>query len=158
MKRITITIVVLLAACGPQGPATVPPATLSGSDTPGIEGRVISISDVATVPDVALEGVGLAVFEQGMLEGNVQNLGADPSQFGAEVAMPGLASATTVTNQRGAYTVDLAPGDYYVCLVGFDMQQVQAPFTLNGCVSAAVAQGERLLLDLGWGLGGLYPY
>jgi hypothetical protein len=115
---------------------------------------VISISDVATVPDIVLGDVGLAVFEQSALD----TQGSPLDRFSAEVESPQTVTATTTTDQQGAYGFTLPPGDYYVCLAGFDVQQVQAPFTLSGCVEAQVRAGERLLLDLGWGEGGLYAY
>lgn len=154
-------MVCLLLGCGGLGG---PDASFeSASETPsGLSGRVLVRSDVQSIPDRPFMAGVLAVpADRG--QAFLAALGTeDETQPPERLDVPltpeaeALLVAHTESTEDGAYTLDIEPGTYWVCLSGIgdtaDPQDA-APALVNGCARLDFQGAEPT--DLYWGEAGV---
>jgi hypothetical protein len=60
---------------------------------------------------------------------------------------------TTVSDAAGAYTLQLSPGDYLLCVANSDSIPPALPARTRGCGRAAVSPGPLTRVDISSGFG-----
>lgn len=133
------------------------------TSSPGLSGRVITKSDVATIPDLPLEALVLTIPYESVasflaaLDAEVEG---DPAHLGLvvpEALFEEYVAAHARSSADGAYALDVGAGRYWVCLadIGGGGPAAPSPTYVNGCVDITVPEGERSAQDIYWGEAGV---
>jgi hypothetical protein len=170
----------LLACQGPRptatpaAPPTAPPGVVSPTPVPlatptataaatlagptGLTGTVIAASDVAGRPDVPLPDqlvVAVAVADADeVLGAGTSALSDSELRFlRADLPAPHPALAVTLSDAAGAYTFQLPPGEYLLCVANSDSTPPSFPARTRGCGRATVPPGPLARVDISSGFG-----
>jgi hypothetical protein len=170
----------LLACQGPRptatpaAPPTAPPGVVSPTPDPratptstatttqagptGLTGTVIAASDVAGRPDVPLPdqlvlAVAVADADEVLGAGTSSVGDAELRNLRADLPAPHPALAATLSDAAGAYTLQLPPGDYLLCVADSDSTPPSFPARTRGCSRTAVPAGGMARVDISSGFG-----
>jgi hypothetical protein len=153
-------VLLLLLAYRPQ---MVAGQALGG---PGVRGHLLSLSDVATIPDMPLAGVAVFAVAADQFGALLADAGVAPAAPGSlqwlgqlQVAAGSWSHyvvASDSTAADGGYHLDLDPGSYVVCMANIDDRDPsRRPVAVDGCVPLNVRADAETPLELRVGLQGL---
>jgi len=150
----------LLACAGakPNPDAGLTPVTPNAANKQvGINGVILSASDVSGQPDVPLPGQLILAAPIGQAErilGSGTDRLADQKLRFLKVTLaadPGVPQ--TMSDSTGSYTLALEPGEYIVCVLDSETSPPSFPARTRGCGRTQVSPGETRRIDISSGFG-----
>ena len=156
--RIVVVIAALLLLSQTTNPAREGP-----DQTPfRITGRVVAVSDVATIPDLPLAkamvvAVPADAFPALLAESAPLAAPTGELAFTAfRLECDGHERHEAPAAADGRYELALPPGEYVLCLANVRGRKAERPpFEVAGCVKVAGRPGQDVRLDIGFGEGGV---
>lgn len=145
---------------GPEGQVPQVSMTQEAQGRPGgsIRGRVMSKSDVSTIPHSPLQAFVLIIpfAESDSLLEEVGFPHDDESGFGklgftlTERVFERFIVASTTSNQSGDYELQVPVGNYLVCIANLDVstRSEMLPAHIEGCVEVSIQEGKQLHQDI----------
>jgi hypothetical protein len=146
------------AAAETAAPAGTPGAGPAGTGPTGLAGLVFYASDVSGQPDQPLAGQ-LLMAVPAARAGEI--LGTGPGELTdaqlrflkADLPRRDPASAVTLSDAAGKYTLLLDPGEYVLCVLDAEATPPDFPATTRGCGRTQVMPGELRRVDISSGFG-----
>ncbi len=142
-------------------PTFVAAAGGAEDEMPRVSGRLIAVSDVASLPDAPLSaGLVFAVAAErfAALVRESTTPVVDPDEIATIVLTLGAGSfasyaqASSVVGGGGRYELALAPGAYVLCIANLTREMpARPPFHVSGCVRVSVLPRRQARIDLGFG-------
>lgn len=152
VRRIVLLVALLLLAflsfsCNQE--RTEPPS-VKVLPRGNVNGRIWSKSDVQTIPDSPIPAAVL-VMTSDAHDSILTSATLSESEFGR------LVVAHSVSDSAGQYSVDVMPGNLWICLasVGEADPRIRFPLRVAGCVPVLVSPAEARRKDLFVGEGGV---
>lgn len=134
----SIGVALALAGCGPDG----------------LHGRFISVDDTG-LPDSPVDDTAVIVIPADAAADLIRGIGTDTSKLQnvagtvREAALRDAGGRRYVTDRRGRFTLDVEPGDYYVCHSWADPHA--EPIPVDTCAPARLPGDADLVLTVGEG-------
>jgi hypothetical protein len=139
--RLVTGTAVLLAVAGCGGPD-------------GLHGRFIAVDDTG-LPDSPVDDTAVLVIPAASVDDVLDRFSTDPAYLQSvaasvtEAARLDAGGRRYVTDARGRFTLDVEPGEYWVCYSWGDPQA--EPLEVNACGAATLPADAELVLSIGEG-------